>query len=177
MGDARCSGRRGAESLVHYQPVAHVDTAARGTGEVLVVRDHDDRSAIIVQTSEQRDDLGAGLCVELPCWLVGQQDSGPIRECATDCDALLLASGKLARTMALTVCESHVIQQLARAAEPLGFSDACFRHGKLDVLASGQGRHEIETLEYEADVAQPELGGLAVAHSMQCVPANRDGAS
>ena len=52
--------------------------------------------------------------------------------------------------------EPDVVEQLARALAPLRAGQPRFGHRQLDVLARRERRHQVEALEDEADVAQPE---------------------
>src|SRR5690242_19813020 len=106
-------------SLVDDQAVAHMHDAVRGLREILVVRHDDDCRAVMIQTLEERDDLGARLRVELPRRLVGEQERGMVGESARDGDALLLAARQLGWSMAHPSSESNVVEQLARSSTPL----------------------------------------------------------
>ncbi len=111
QGEAQLAGEQPAErDLAHQLGVAarsrpsddrpFVSTIRRSRvgGGVLVVGDHDDRLAELVdRAAQQPQDLGRGLGVEVAGRLVGEDDRRARGERARHGDALLLAAGELAR--------------------------------------------------------------------------------
>ena len=87
------------------QPIAHDDVTLRIRGDVLLVRDHDDGDAVLVELLENGHDLNAGSAVEIAGRFVRQQYLGLVDQRARDRDALLLTAGKLTRKMVLTTRE------------------------------------------------------------------------
>ena len=79
-------------SPIDDRAVAHVDFSLRRAGQLLVVRDDDQRRAVPIELPEQRDDLRARARVELSRRLVGEKNCRPIGECASDRNTLLLAA-------------------------------------------------------------------------------------
>ncbi len=67
---------------------------------------------LAVETLEQRDDLLAGLQVEVAGGLVGQDDGGVVGEGPGDGDALLLAAGELEGLVAVALPEADLLEQL-----------------------------------------------------------------
>src|SRR5688572_21026181 len=102
------NARREINSAVDDEAVAHVDLALRGACELFVVRHNDERGAIAVQLTEERDYFSSCPRVELSCWLIRKKNCRTIGECARDCHPLLLAARQLGRAMSLTVRKTHV---------------------------------------------------------------------
>jgi hypothetical protein len=88
--------QRGAElRILEYAPVAKHEDAIRVFGNVLIVSDQDDRSALAIQFLEDGDDLEAAPAVEVAGGFIRENQRGTCDECARYGDPLLLASGKL----------------------------------------------------------------------------------
>ena len=92
----------GHETILQNQPIAHNNVSLRISGDVLLVRDHDDGNAVLVELLENGHDLNAGSAVEIAGWFIRQQHLRIIDQRARDRDALLLTAGKLTRKMVLT---------------------------------------------------------------------------
>jgi hypothetical protein len=85
-------------------------------GGVRIVRDHDDRLALLlVQRLQQVEDLVARLAVEVAGRLVAQQKRGIGDDRARDADALFLAARQLARLVLGAVTETDEAQRCADA--------------------------------------------------------------
>ncbi len=78
--------------VAEYLAVADVDDAVRVFGDVVLVRDQDNRVALLVQAIEERHDLQAGLRVEVAGRLVGQNDRRVVHQSASDRHTLPLAA-------------------------------------------------------------------------------------
>ena len=89
------------------QPVAHHDIALRIGGNVLFVRDHNDRDSALVELLKNCHDLDAGAAVEIASRFVGEQYLGLVDQGPRDSHSLLLPSGKLAGMMILAAGESY----------------------------------------------------------------------
>ena len=127
--------------LVHDLPVGQEHDpvrVARGDG---VVGDHDDGLAHLVHgPAHEAEHLRARPRVEVPGRLIGEDDLRAAGQRPGYRDPLLLAAGHLLRP---------VLQPVA------------------DVLRRGNGRHEVERLEHEADVVPPQPGELLVAQGAE----------
>ena len=66
----------------------------------MLVRDHHDGHAAVVERLEGLHDFDARAAVEVAGWLVGEEQRGLIDERTGDGHALLLAAGELVRMMA-----------------------------------------------------------------------------
>ena len=81
-------------------PLSRWSDARRARRGVRVVRDHDDRLAVLaVERLQQVEDLVARLAVEVAGRLVAEQQRRVGDDGARDADALLLAAGELARVV------------------------------------------------------------------------------
>ena len=65
-------------------------------------------------------------------------------------------------------------EELARTLDARSAGHLRLGEGQLDVLERRQRRHEIEALEHEADVQQPEARRVGVAHSIDAFAADLD---
>src|SRR5580692_6527605 len=81
-------------------PVADLDAAFHGGGDVGVVGDDHDRGAVAVQLTEQFEDGRAGCGVQVAGRLVGHDQGGPAGQGPGNGGALLLAAGQLVRPVA-----------------------------------------------------------------------------
>src|SRR6476619_6447880 len=95
----------GNELILPDQPIAHNNVSLRIGGDVLLVRDHDDSDAVLVELLEDRHDLDAGSAVEIAGRFICQQHLRIIDQRARNRDALLLTARKLTREMVLTTRE------------------------------------------------------------------------
>src|SRR5690349_1236553 len=96
-----CACALGYEMILQNQPVAHHHVALRVRGDVLLMRDHDDRNSALVELLKNCHDLDAGAAIEIAGRFVGKQYLGLVDQGACYGDALLLATGELAWVMVL----------------------------------------------------------------------------
>ena len=102
-------------------PVEHSDDAIGACRHVGVVRHEQNRQAPgAAELLEEVEHAGAGLRVEAPGRLVGEQDRRIVCEGARDRDALALAPGQLRRPATLAARQAHrrYWQQLKKTAPP-----------------------------------------------------------
>jgi hypothetical protein len=124
-----------------------------------------------VQGHQQIDHAAAGLGIETPGGLVGEQDLRPVGERARDADPLLLAAGELQRIVVQPLGEPHPREQLARpllvfAASPAGLELQRDEH----VLERGERRHQLERLEHEPHALGAERGPLVLGEPAEVPP-------
>ena len=118
------------------------------------------------------EDLGAGPAVEVAGGLVGEDDLGPAGQGPGHGDALLLAAGELARPVVQAVGEADGADDLV---EPLGVGLAAGEvHREGDVLLGGEGGHQVERLEDEADPVAAQQGELLLREAAQVGVADED---
>ena len=88
------------------QPVLEPDLAARASGELRVVGDHDDRSSVLAdEAREDLEDPLRVLRVEIPRRLVGENERRIVGDRARDRDALLLPARELPRLAVIELGE------------------------------------------------------------------------
>jgi hypothetical protein len=123
-------------------PPAHPehDPAARPRGDVALVRDQHDRHALAIQLGEQPHDLFAGVRVERPGRLVGQDHLRLVHERAGDGHPLLLAAGEFRRRVLDALAEAHALQRLQRARAALRGARAGIHHRQFHVLQRAGAR-------------------------------------
>ena len=155
---------RGGAAVLHRlvapdAAVAHFDDALRVDGDVRLVRDEDDRDALLVQLLEERHHFDRRARVEVAGRLVGQDQRRLGHERAGDGHALLLAAGELARLVVETLAESDALQRRGgeRARVALAAA-AVVEQRQLDVLERAGARQEIEALEDEAELLVADGG-------------------
>ena len=106
-----------ATTSVDQRALLEVQRPLRPRGGVRVVRDHDDRLAVLaVERLQQVEDLVAGLAIEVAGRLVAQQQRRVGDDRAGDADALLLAAGELPRVVLRAVGEADDRQRDAARA-------------------------------------------------------------
>src|SRR3974377_157779 len=72
----------------YHSAVFHADDAPGVASHIGLVRNHDDRLALLIEALEQRQDLLASGTVEVSSWFVGQHNGGIVHQCPRDGDAL-----------------------------------------------------------------------------------------
>src|SRR5690606_20111500 len=131
----------------------------RVVGVARVVRDHADRRAVGMELGKERHHGLTILRVEVTGRLVGQQDRRLADQRARDRDALLPAARELRRTMPHAT--RHAPERLEHALLALLLAQArAIRQRQLDVLEHREVADQVERLEYEADLAVPDLRPL-----------------
>ena len=121
---------------------------------VLVMRDEDGRDAeLLLDLADGAAQLLADLGVERAERLVEQEHFGPVRECAGDRDALLLAARELGRQALVHALERDELQELRAAGHALGAADAPDPQREFDVVRDAHVAEQRVVLEHEADAA------------------------
>lgn len=106
---------------------------------------------------KERHDGVAVVRVEAPRRLVREEERGLACDRPRDGDALLLASGELAREVARAVAHLHALERPLGARAALGAWDRAVRERELHVLDDVQISDQVEGLEDEADAAIARL--------------------
>src|SRR5271170_4355392 len=98
-----------------HAAAAEDDHAIGLAGDGAVVGDHHDRLPLLaVQAREDVENLAAGLLVQIPCRLIGQNNPRAVHQGPRDGHALALAAAELSRAMAKAMSEAETIEQLLR---------------------------------------------------------------
>src|SRR3954471_22263192 len=97
----------GHQLILPDQSIAHDHIAPRISGDVLLVRDHDDRDATLVELLKDGHDLDAGSAVKIAGRFIRKEHLRIVDQRARNRDALLLTAGKLTRKMVLTTCKPN----------------------------------------------------------------------
>ena len=152
------------------------DHARPVLGDVVLVRDQQDRDAVLlVETLEDLHHLDAGPRVEVAGRLVGQHDRRVVDQRAGDRHALLLAAGQLVRVVMRAGLHPDRLQRrhgplVARRCPP---ALAVVEQRQLDVLERRRPREQVEPLEHEPDLVVPH-GGQLVPRQLGDVAAVED---
>ena len=127
------------------------------TGIVLGVGHHDDSGTFPVQLGKQLHHFRAVFRVQVTGRLIGEDDLRIRNDGAGNGHTLLLTSGKLLWEMARTVTDIHPFQDVVHHL--LTFTGFYFEIGKREfhVLEHVQFVDQVETLEYETDIAFANL--------------------
>jgi hypothetical protein len=110
--------------------------------------------------AEEVEDEGSGGGVEVAGGFVGEEEGRVVGEGAGDGDALLLAAGELVREAGGLRVEADPGEAFECGSAGLGMLGE--EEGEFDVFNGGEGGHELEGLEDEADLVAAdasELGG------------------
>ena len=144
--------------LVENFTVDDVDLTVALVGEVLIVRDDNQRDALLlVEAEKQVLDAFASSGIEVTGRLVGEDDFWIIDDGASDTDALFLAAGKVVSLVFGLVGELNDFERLEGAAATFAETDAIDFERQNDVVEHGiVGVHK-EALEDEAELFVAEL--------------------
>src|SRR6266481_1454278 len=121
--------------------------------ETLVMRDHADRGAALMQFSKQTHDRFAIARVKVSSRLVRQQNRRPARKRTRDCDTLLLAARELTRQMFCSMRHAHSLQSFGDKHFAITGAHAAIRQRQFNILKNAEIADQIETLENETDLA------------------------
>src|SRR6516165_4456801 len=119
--------------------------------ETLIVGNHANCGAALMQLTEQMHDSFAVVRIEIASRLVREQNRRPAGERARDCDALLLAAGKLAWQMFCSMRHSHALQRFSYERFAVTGTGTAIRERQFHVFKNCQIADQVETLEDETD--------------------------
>ena len=166
--------RRDELRLVGNQSVAERDHPIRRRGDARVMGDEHQRLRAIPSIPKEAEHLAGRRRVEIPGRLVRENDVRPVGQGARQRDPLLLPAGQLRRSGSVLLGNAEIAQQLVRRPTSLPAPPADQQQGELDVLDRRKGRHEIEELEHEADLAATENRQLRLAQAVDTVTVEPD---
>jgi len=99
--------------------VAHDHCALRHRSDLRVVRDDDDRAALLVEVTQDREHIAAGDRVEVACRLVGEDEVRVGDEGSSDRDSLLLAARQLRRSVVDAIAEADLVERVQGKRTPV----------------------------------------------------------
>ena len=167
------------EPLVANPPVADVDDAVRVLGGHGVVADDErGRSMLADELGDEREHLTSARSVELAGRLVGDEETGPVREGGAESDALLLAAGELARVGLGAAAQADAIEKLECAGLARVPPQARKPELDADELCGGQlaGESAPVVLIRVAEELGAVPGGVAWRERGDIDPGDSDGA-
>ena len=104
-----------------------VHRAIRVLGETLVVGNHANRSAALMEFAKQMHHSFAIVRIEVTGRLVRKQDRRSARKRAGNRDALLLTTGELTRQMFCPMGHAHALQRFRHKCFPVAGTGAAIR--------------------------------------------------
>ncbi len=144
--------------------VAQRDAPVGARGQVVVVRDEDERRPVApVHLDHEVEDVPAVARVEVARRLVGQKDRRLVGEGARDGHALLLAARELRRIVVRARRQLHVFEESPRTFARVAAAGNLQR--REHVLKRRHRRDEVEGLEDEAELAAAEPRQRVLAHA------------
>ena len=144
-----------AAASVEQHALLEMQRALGALGGARVVRDHDDRLAVLlVERGEQVEDLVAGLAIEIAGGLVAEQQRRVGDDRPGDADALLLAARELPRIVLGALGQPDDVQRDRHPLLALGLRQVGEQQRQVDVALGGEHRQQVVELEHEADVVR-----------------------
>jgi hypothetical protein len=117
------------------------------------VRDEHNRdAALMVELLEEAHNFDRSTSVQIPRWLIGEQQGRIIHQRPRDGDALLLSARQLIWVMVLARGETHERQRLAAALQPLPSRHVRIQERQLHVFDRTGACEQVEALKYETDL-------------------------
>src|SRR6056297_772730 len=166
---------RGPVHLVDDATVSEEDDAVGVRRGDRVVGDHHDRLAEAVdRITQEGQDLAAGAAVEIAGRFVPEDDVRLAHQGSCDGHPLLLTAGEFGRPVAETTAQADGGDHLVEP-RTVGLLAGEIEREE-DVLCCGQGRHQVERLEDEADLLAAQAGELAVGQRGEVDTTDRDAA-
>ena len=149
--------------------VAKANGALRKRCHIGIVCDENKRGpSAAIQFKHDLNDRAARLGIQIPGWLIGEKNLGPVDKCAGEGNALLFPARKL---------RWIVIDALGKADTPEQIQSECARaaiaakfHRYYGVLQRGQGWDELEVLKYKPHLLVANTGALILSRLAQCDP-------
>lgn len=148
----------GGGGFVHDAAVEEMDDPVGVVCVAVIVGDHADGGALLIQFGEQIHDGGAITGVEIAGGFIGEEKPRLAGEGAGDGDALLLAAGELTGEVAAAVEQIDAAEGLGGHLVPLVARESAVGKGKLDIFEHIEVTDEIKALEDEANFAIADAG-------------------
>src|SRR2546422_6115771 len=135
-------------------------------GHACVMRHDDNRLfELLVEATEQVEDLLPSLRVELPGRLVGQEERRIVREGHSDRDPLLLAPAQLVGTVARTLRHAHELEEFLAPFRADREALPCEAQRQFDVFFGGERWGQAGELKDAADPRAALLVGTPISES------------
>ena len=169
-------GLRGRRcGLVRQSAVDQVEDAIGVGHQPGVVADQEqDGAAVVGGRVQQPDDLLAVAPVERAGRLVGEAEPRALEQGTPHGHALLLAAGELVGADVAAAAQAELVEHLGDAAAGLAARGALApADDHLQLLAGRQRGEQVEALEDEAEVPQPEPLAGRFAHPPEVLPQDR----
>src|SRR4051794_22842076 len=179
FGTRRSDGRSGARGhgrvvVAHDAPIAHTDDAVACFGNLVVVRDEQDRLTARVQAPKQFEHLVPAFRVERAGGLVGEQQRRLVGERTRDREALPLTTRQHARRFLRLVGEAEQVEEVARTRLCALARRARDHRGQRDVFEHAHALEQVEELEHDADVLAPHDRELVLGLADERLTGERD---
>src|SRR5262249_44410325 len=107
--------------------IKQVYCAIRVLSETLIVRDHANRGATLMQLAEQMHDRFAVVRIEVTGRLVCEQNRWPPGQRARNCDTLLLTAGELTRQVFCPMRHAYALQRFRHQCFAVAGAGAAIR--------------------------------------------------
>ena len=144
-------------------------------GDVVLVRDHDDRLALLVKFGEEVHDFDAHRRVEIAGRLVREDDDGVRRERAGDGDALLLSARELVRPVVEALAEAMGVDP-ATFAKTMEDWNAAVAAQKDEAFGRTSFAKALDTAPFYAIKVAPgihhTMGGVVINTNAEVLDAN-----
>ena len=137
------------------------------------MRDDQDGVALLVQLGEELEHLVAGLLVERPGRLVGEEHGRTIGERPGDRDPLSLPAGELGGEDVRLLRDTDLLEEVQGSLPTLLARDARVEHRELDVAQHRRLREEVVLLEDEPDLLVADEREVASRESLDPLPLQR----
>ena len=99
--------------LTYDAPIVHLQRAVgRLVGQLWIVGHQDDGQPRLAQAAEPLSQPGGILLVEIARRLVGQQETGALRQCSRERHALLLAAGEIPGAVVQAISQTEIGKRL-----------------------------------------------------------------
>jgi hypothetical protein len=111
------------------------------------------RRPLIVDVTQQAQEFGCEIGIEVASGFVGEYQSRLIGECASNRDSLLLTSRECIRECPLPVLKAETPEYFDGVAMGLARGDSVDAENKGDVFEHGLASQELEVLKDDPDLA------------------------
>lgn len=122
----------------------------------VIVRCDQYGGALIVDVAQEAEKLGCEISVEVSCRFICEDQSGLIRQCASNGHPLLFAAGKSIRQGTLPVLQTEALENLLRPSSGLPRCHPVDSKNESDVFKDGLAFEQFEILKDHPDLSPQE---------------------